>query len=169
MDFKSMKWIDQKGNCKGIKCWRILRRAVLTREWVWWESSICSALKAQSSSSFSFLSFCLAALWASDLNMPNKLEFKVWVCQCSSLPSILYLLISNRMKRLILTLRRNWQEHIPGERWTRKIRRPLTRHRQPEIMFKIKLCIQYIKIMLCIQYILQFILTYFSWNLCLYS
>ena len=20
MDFKSMKWIDQKGNCKGIKC-----------------------------------------------------------------------------------------------------------------------------------------------------
>ena len=69
MDFKSMKWIDQKGNCKGIKCWRMTVLAVLTREWVWCESSICSALKAQSSSSFSFLSFCLAALWASDLNM----------------------------------------------------------------------------------------------------
>ena len=147
MDFKSTKWIDQKGNCKGIKCWRILRRAVLTREWVWWESSICSALKAQSSSSFSFLSFCLAALWASDLNRPNNRlikKIKVWVCQFISLPSIYtFYLISNRMKRLILTLRHNWQEHIPGERWTRKIRRPLTRHRQPEIMFKIMLCIMY--------------------------
>lgn len=75
MDFKSMKWIDQKGNCKGIKCWRIVVLAVLTREWVWWESSICSALKAHSSSSFSFLSFCLAALWASDLTSDNIAAF----------------------------------------------------------------------------------------------
>ena len=41
----------------------------------------------------------------------------------------------NCMKHLILTLRHNWQEHIPGERWTQKIRRPLTRHRQPDVMF----------------------------------
>lgn len=52
----------QKGNYKGEMKNVNNNSKLHTKEWVWWESSICSALNAQSSNSFSFLSFCLAAL-----------------------------------------------------------------------------------------------------------
>ena len=41
----------------------------LTNECVCPESSMCSALKAHNSSSFSFISFCFEARWASDLDL----------------------------------------------------------------------------------------------------
>ena len=47
-------------------CWSNLLN--LTNDCVCPESSMCSALKAQSSSSFSFISFCFEALCASDLH-----------------------------------------------------------------------------------------------------
>ena len=47
-------------------CWSNILN--LTNDCVCPESSMCSALKAQSSSSFSFISFCFEALCASDLH-----------------------------------------------------------------------------------------------------
>ena len=65
-------------------CWSNLLN--LTNDCVCPESSMCSALKAQSSSSFSFISFCFEALCASDLHFKcisyssfSSSWFNIWI------------------------------------------------------------------------------------------
>ena len=107
---------------------------------------MCSALKAHNSSSFSFISFCFEARWASDLDLifsilqrPRDLaQYLNWEMSESALPlnmlnSLAFWILYRRQWTFVsqVTWRHSWQEHIQEEHWRRRRRRRLTRRRQP--------------------------------------